>query len=324
MTITALSGPLVVFGTVMTSSAGTGLLGQDLEHNEDRSPSLFDLGVGLADPRVAYAYDPGGAPTALNMGFFGNVGLVDYVPATANTSAFVVNTASSGVTTFTLQAASSANGTFSTTIVAPETGKATGSLLCVDSTAAYLPFGSAQTIEIWNPAAGPGRNVTIKPSSNLDGGNFTVIGRDMYGYKITELVAAGSTNLTTKKTFKYVSSIVNCTTPTSTGILVGFGDTFGFPLAVSYTGFNAQVQLLATSFSSAVLVALSSANTTLASTAATQTSTTPDVRGTYASTTASNGTLRLQMLVTPSAATMVAITSTNVAPLFGGTQSSTV
>ena len=53
MTITALSGPIVSFGTTPTSSAGTGLLGADLEHNEQRAPNYSDLGDAISDPRAA-------------------------------------------------------------------------------------------------------------------------------------------------------------------------------------------------------------------------------------------------------------------------------
>jgi hypothetical protein len=325
MTITALSGPIIQFGVTLTSSSGDGITGSDMEHNSQRAPQVIDLGDAMLDPRQAYAYAPGGNVTARSLGFFNNVGTVDFVPITLNASAFVsASVVSTGVSTYTLNAASSAGGTFSTTIIAPETGKATGTLLAIDSTAAFLSFGTAGTVALWNPGAGTGRNITIKPSSNGDGGSFSVAGRDMYGYKMTETIAAGATSLVGKKAFKYISSITNTTTPTSTGVSIGFGDVYGFPLATPYTGFNAQVQVLATSFSSAVIVALSSANTILASTVATQTSTTPDVRGTYSSTTASNGTVRMQMVVTPSASAIAAITSTNVAPLFGGTQFSSV
>src|SRR5882724_1362198 len=325
MTITALSGPIVSFGTTPTSSAGTGLLGADLEHNEQRGPSYSDLGDAMLDPRVAYAYQPGAGVTAKSLGFFNNTGTVDFVPASINSSAFVINTASSGVSTFTLAAASSAGGTFSTTIIAPETGIATGTLICIDSTATVLSFGSTGTLGVWNPAAGACRNITIKPSSNLDGGSYSIAGRDIYGYKMTETIAGGSTSLAGKKAFKYVSSVTNTTTPTSTGILVGFGDIFGFPLAVPYIGLNATVFLTSSPFgSSAAVVALSSVVINLASTVAVQTSTTADVRGTYASSVASNAVSRLQMVVTPPAATIASITSTNVAPLFGATQFSSV
>lgn len=329
MTVTAYTGPIVQFGVTLTSTSGDGITGADAEHNEQRAPAVADLGDAMMDPRSAYAYQPGSGVTAKTFAIFNNVGMVDFVPTsiTNTASAFVpLTTVATGVSgAFTLSAASSANGTFSTTIVAPETGKASGTLLAIDSTAAFLSLGQQGTIALWNPGGGTGRNITINKSSNLDQGVYVVIGRDMYGYKMTEQITSSSSkNVAGVKAFKYISSIINTTTPTSTSVSIGFGDVYGFPLNVPYAGFNAQVQVLASAFSSAVMVALSSANTALASTAATQTSTTPDVRGTYASTTASNGTVRIQMMVTPSASAIAAITSTNVAPLFGGTQFSSV
>src|SRR5438045_4173979 len=91
MSITAYSGPVISFGTVPTSSAGTGLLGADLEHNSQRAPLVADLGTMLMDPRAAYAYQPGSGVTAKTFGFYGQAGKVDYVPtAITNTaSAFV-------------------------------------------------------------------------------------------------------------------------------------------------------------------------------------------------------------------------------------------
>jgi len=322
MTITAFSGPIVSFGITPTSSAGTGLLGADLEHNEQRGPMITDLGDSMMDPRAAYAYQPGSGVTARTLGFYNNTAMIDYVPAAINSSAFVVNTASSGVSTFTLAAASSAGGTFSTTIIAPETGNVTGTLIAIDSTAAVLTFGSAGTTAVWNPGAGTGRNITIKPSSNLDAGTYSVAGRDQYGFKMTENIAGGSTNLAGKKAFKYVSSVTNTTTPTSTGILVGFGDIFGYPLYTPYIGVNAMTMLTATASQAATFVTTTISPALLSSIAAI--STNADVRGTYASSTASNGTLRLQMIVTPTASAVAAITSTNIAPLFGATQFSSI
>ncbi len=332
MAITAFSGPVVQYGITPTSSAGTGLLGNDLEHNSQRAPMVADLGDAMLDPRVAYTYQPGSGVTAPTFAFFNNTGMVDYVPLTANASAFVTSSyTSSGMSTFTLVAASSAGGTYSTTIIAPETGRATGTLLAIDSTATVLPIGDDGTIHLWNPAGGTGRAVSITTSSSGDVGTFSIAGRDFYGYKLTETlgITDGTSNssgytITGRKAFKYISAIANASAPTSTSVSIGFSDRFGFPLAVAYAGFNADVQLLATAFSSAVIVALSSATTVLASTVATQTSTTPDVRGTYTSSTASNGTLRLQMQVTPTATAIATVTSTNVAPLFGRTQFSSV
>lgn len=331
MGITALSGPALFYGTVSTSSAGTGLLGQDMEHNEQRAPAFSDLGHAMLDPRVAYAYNPGAAVTDQVAGFYNDRGNVDYVPITASASALVAaSVVSTGVTTYTLTG-SSALGTYTTTIIAPETGKVSGTLLAIDSTAAFLSFGSAGTMTVWNPGAGTGRCVQIITSSSGDGGTFSIYGRDMYGYNMTETLAVsqGTTNssgytIKSQKAFKYISAITNTSTPTSTSVSIGLTDTFGFPLMVAYTGFGAQARLLVSKYSSAAAVAFSSANVVLASTVATQTSTTPDVRGTYASTTASDGTLRLQMIVVPTPANIAAVTSTNVSPLFGLTQYSSV
>ena len=334
MTITAFSGPVGQFGTVQTSSAGTGILGLDFEHNEQRGPMFSDLGDSMMDPRVAYSYQPGQGASRLFMNFYNNVATVDYVPLTINGSAILTSSyGSSGVTTFSIPSSLgvSSNGIITTTIIAPETGKVTGTLLAIDSTAAYLTFGSAASECMWNPAAGTGRCVSITTSSTTDAGVFTISGRDMYGYKMTETLALsqGTSNssgvtITSQKAFKYISSITNTTTPASTGVSIGFTDHYGMPLYVPYAGLNAQVGLNSSANNSAV-VPLSTTNfiLPLASTA-TATSTTADVRGIFESTTASNGVVRLQMLVTPTAVAAAGITSTNVAPFFGATQFSSV
>ena len=318
MSITALSGPFIQYGITLSSTSGDGITGQDLEHNPTRAPSMCDLGDAMLDPRSAYNYDPGGAQSPV--GFYSGFGVVDYVPVTVNTSALVSNTGSSGVSTFTLQSSVG----IATTIIAPETGKVTGTLIALDSTAIFLTMGVSPTQALlWNPGAGTGRNITIHPSSNLDGGTYSIAGRDMYGYKMTETIAGGSTSLAGKKAFKFISSITNCTTPTSTGISIGFGDLYGFPLKVPYAGLNVQVAVNSTNAVSAI-VPLSATNTVVASTVATQTSTTPDVRGTFSSTTASNGAERIQMQVTPCASAIAVVTATDVSALFGGTQFSSV
>lgn len=326
MSVTAYSGPVVQYGVTLTSTGGNGITGIDTEHNDQRAPIYHDLSHATLDPRQAYAYNPGSGVTNGFGGFFQGVGRVDYVPITANASAFVSNSVvSSGVTTYTLNAGSSSGGTYTTTIVAPETGKVSETLVAIDSTAAYLTFGSAGTARVWNPNCGPGRCVSITTSSSGDAGTFSIAGRDMYGYKMTETVALsqGASNssgftVTSQKAFKYVSSITNTTTPKSTGVSIGFSDLFGFPILVPYIGQNATIALSSNSFTTGA-ASPSSASVVLASTIATQTSTTPDVRGTYKSTTASNGTLRLQMSITMTASGAAAITSTNVAPWFGQT-----
>jgi hypothetical protein len=208
--------------------------------------------------------------------------------------------------------------------VAPETGQ-TVSVIAIDSTAATLPFGSAGTAALWNPAAGTGRALSIVPSSNLDAGPWTIIGRDMYGYKITETILSSQVTAT-QKTYKYVSSIIAATTITSTGVSIGLTDTYGFPMAVAYSGANVSVGMSSGAGGGAIVntIVLSTVNSLFASTAATQSSTTPDVRGTFTSSIASNGANRLQMIVTPGATAFATVGTTTIGPIFGATQFSSV
>lgn len=314
MGITAISGPHFVFGLTQGST------GQVQEYNEERGPSLYDLGVGLMDPRYNFNYKPGSAVGTRVFGFYNNEAVVDYVPMTLQTSAIAISSAqtlASG-TALTLTAASSAIGTYQTTIIAPETGAASETLLAIDSTAQYLTFGDADTVAVWNPAAGTGRRITLTTAGNSsnDGGSWSIVGRDMYGFKMIETISVSSQTMTTRKTFKYISSIVAATTIGSTGIGVGFNDTFGLPLLMNNSGLGLQIRLIPTA---SAQYSNSSGPVTQGSTA-TQTATSSDPRGTYASTTASNGTLRLQIVQAITPAMVSSITASDYSAMFGAAQ----
>lgn len=318
MGVTAVSGPQVVFGITTNST------GQVSEYNEERGPSLYDLGNGCMDPRYQFAYSPGAAVGQRIYGFFDNTAQVDFVPTTLQTSAIAVSSAQTLVagTAITLATASSALGTYQTTIIAPENGQATGNLIAIDSTAQYLAFGDGGTMALWNPAAGAGRCLTLTPAGNssLDGGSWSIAGRDIYGFKMTETISVSSQVMTSKKAYKYISSIVAATTIGSTGIGVGFNDTFGLPLLAKNTGLGLFIRLTPTA---SLQYANSSGPVTTGSTA-TQTATSSDPRGTYASTTASNGTLRLQITQAISPAMISSITASDYSGMFGATQFSSV
>ena len=318
MGITAVSGPQVAFGITTTST------GQVQDYNEERGPSLYDLGTAAMDPRYQFAYAPGSAVGTRVYGFYNNAAIVDYVPTTLQTSAIAVSsaTAPTAGTALTLASASSAVGTYATTIIAPETGTTSENLIAIDSTAQYLSFGQSGTIAIWNPAAGTGRQLTLTTAGNssLDGGSWSIAGRDMYGFKMTETISVSSQAMTTRKAFKYVSSVVAATTIGSTGIRIGFNDTFGLPLLATNTGYGLRIKLTPTA---SLQYANSSGPITTGSTA-TQAATSSDPRGTYASTTASNGTLRLQIVQEITPAMVNSISATDYSGMFGATQYSSV
>lgn len=326
MGITANSGPLLQYGVTTTGSTD-GLTGRDTEYNDQRAPMVADLGNAMMDPRAFYAYEPGGAVTNRTFAFYQGVGYVDYVPVAASSIAIVNDTGSSGDTEFTLVTASSALGTYSVDIIAPESGATLTSVLTFDSSDATKmvnAFGQTATINTWAPGWGAGRCIAVYTSSYSDT-PITVEGRDVYGYKISEKIDISSAASVTssyggigQKAFKYITGVYNSSVPTSTGIKVGTTERFGFPMYVPYYGMNVSVQVSSVATISNALVPLTSANAILAlASTATANSTNADVRGIYIS---SVSAYRLQMMVTPAASAVVAVSATDVSPIFGATQ----
>lgn len=328
MGINAVNGPNLTFGNAVKNSTD-GITGVNADYNGQRAPDVSDLAYAMMDPRAAFSYQPGNAVADPVYAFFNSAGSVDYVPTAASTIAIVANTASSGTSALTLQAASSARGTYATNTIAPESGATLTSILTLDSSAdslRYNSFGSDGTIRTWAPGWGAGRCIQVVTSSYTDTA-VTVSGRDVYGFKLTETIPVSSNGSITssyggigRKAFKYVTSVTNSSTPSSTGISVGTTDRFGVPLYTPYLGGAITVRVSSVATIQNAAVALTSANFTLASTAATQTSTTPDVRGVYISSLVSDGTVRLQIGITPSASGAAAMTTADLSPFFGATQ----
>lgn len=332
MGITAISGPHISYGL---SQASSGLV---TEYNEERAPDVSDLGYATLDPRPNFNYRPGSPVGTQIKGLYGGHGLVDYYPFTANASAISPSTGNAPVigTALTLTPLASF-GAIQTTIIAPETGLSV-SVIAIDSTAAVLTFGSGGTVATWNPAAGSGRVISVTTSSSVDVGSgvtYTVAGRDMYGFKMTETISASTQSSVGigKKAFKYISGVSPSTNAaiTSTGVKIGFVDTFGFPLNTGYFGLTSVV--ISTAPTVPNLTPLTSVNATVASTVATATSTTPDARGTYTSSIATAGTttsipagtaVRITISQNITATMASAITASDQTAMFGIAQYSSV
>jgi len=127
---------------------------------------------------------------------------------------------------------------------------------------------------------------TISTSRNL-----TVSGYDYYGQPMSEVIATGTTssavaNVAGKKAFYQISSIaISGALPVA--ITVGTTDVLGLPVRVFNVSYVASVK------SNNTLA--QDAGTFVAADTATATTTTGDVRGTYAPATASNGIVRTTM-----------------------------
>ena len=196
-----------------------------------------------------------------------------------NTGTTIVNQLTGpagGAGTYTVQGDDTAS---STTITAQATG----------TSALAQPFGllgQPSSVYLWNPQALIARAVSVTGSSSSTGGNITISGYDIYGVPMSEVIAApaGATTVNGKKAFKYISSVVPAFTDAH-NYSVGTTDIYGFPMRSDYFGD------VAINYASAAITA--NTGYVAAVTTSPATTTTGDVRGTYALQTAANASNRL-------------------------------
>lgn len=358
MTVTASTGPLIVFG----SAASTGT-----DNNPDKGPSLFFGGVGLLDQRAFEGYNPGQPSSTPTMGWLGvqAVQTVSYIPSTlaadniaasqtpvSGTAVALVPATGAGVTigaalinastgqsvtglrlidgltassatstiagnvftavgavssgAFTVGSVLSGTGvTANTKVVAFGTGNGGTGTYIVDTSQTVssttitgvagingiprVPFGDTGAVSMYNQACMLGRNVRITTATS-DVAVYTVLGYDAYGYPMSEAITAnGASTVSGKKAFKYIASVTPVGTVGAT-ITVGTGDVYGFPL---HSNSFADVTIIW----NAGLIVVSTGY--LAGVTLTATTTTGDVRGTYAVQSASDGSKRLVISQSP-------------------------
>lgn len=155
-----------------------------------------------------------------------------------------------------------------------------------------IPFGSAGTVQFWNPGDMISRAVSITSTTSQVVQTFTVNGLDVYGYPLTEVITTVGTSAATtlgKKAFKYISTVTPSITDGTGSYSVGTQDVVGFPLRSDNFQVGADFDL-SMMFNNASIAATTGYT---AAVLTTPTGATGDVRGTYALQTASSGTLRL-------------------------------
>lgn len=184
-----------------------------------------------------------------------------------------------------------------------------------------VPFGPSGTIQLYNPLCMLGRAVSITTAAT-DNTVYTVNGYDIYGYPMSESITAnGASTVAGKKAFKYISSITAPATGTrGATITVGTQDIFGFPLysggfqAIATTAGTENIQDVSVYWGTPPVVTTATTGY-VAGVNTTPSSTTGDVRGTYAVQSAADGTKRLIVYQTPNPAIMAGASG-----LFGLTQ----
>jgi hypothetical protein len=311
MALTNIAGPQVTYGITLSSS------GIDMEHNPDRGPSYADLGEGLLDPRQPFAFSPGQASSKPFYGWAGLFGgpVVDQSPSATSSNVIAATQVPVGGTALTLNAVTSNGFGAAVTINAYEGG--TVSIRPIDGAMTGLAFGVSGGPNLWNPTTAVARTLTVFGSSNGSSAEaWSVVGRDLYGQKMTELILGASNGQSSnvggigKKAWKYIASITPSTQNGAIGstlVTVGTNDVYGFPLRVDHPGY---VTAWAGPASSATLVTLSTGFHTLAVTSA-ATATTGDVRGTIATSgtgsVSNSSNWKIVMFISPSAQNLQAV-----------------
>lgn len=281
------------------------------------APSMDYLAAGIQDHRWVYNARGSSALLPGVLGWYGTASTVvaNYVPsaiATANIAALA--NAVSG-TPMTLVASTAAGITVLSTS-APATFYPTGRVVSAGVVIDGLPtlqmFGTGGNFStgFYNRTTYVGRAVSITGVSSGAGGNFLISGYDIYGYPMSQLltVGAGVNTVATKKTFKAIVSVVPQFSDAH-NYSVGTADVFGFGILANFFEstflyWNGSLITASTGFTVPDL-------TTPATT------TTGDVRGTYAVQSASDGTKRLTFKVSPTISLLVTNPTTG---LFGQPQ----
>lgn len=162
--------------------------------------------------------------------------------------------------------------------------------------ASRIQFGSAGTIQTWNPQALLGRAVSVTATTVGTSPVFTVSGYDIYGFPMSEaLTATASSTVSGKKAFKYITSVTPSAADSTNTYSIGTTNIIGLPIRSDNFGD------ILTNYSASLNPAVITANTGYTAAVTTlATTTTGDVRGTYAlQTAASTGANRLVVRQSP-------------------------
>src|SRR5260221_346660 len=187
-------------------------------------------------------------------------------------------------TAMTLVASTAAGITVGQSITRSDTGATVTGLRVIDGQSAAVAFGSSGGNNLWDPTKALARCLTFTSAGDDSAATALVRGYDIYWYPMTESVTlTNASAATSKKAFKYIASITPAGTLSGSNLSVGQSDTIGFPMRSDLQTY-AQIYFPDTTLISATT------GYTAAVTTDPATTTTGDVRGTYALQTASNNT----------------------------------
>lgn len=291
MSFQGFAGPILSWYRGRTQSGGAA------DNNPDGpAPDMSAFGYALMDIRDPFAFQPGQSGTRPFYGFLGagDVVLIDQAPAILATDTIAALQAPASGVPLTLASVPTTGLTIGASVVNALTGVTVTGIIAIDEAMGSVALGASASMNIWDPTKAISRAISLTSGANLSAINFLVSGYDLYGYPMSEVVVGPNANtVNSAKAFKYIASVVPDDTSVST-VSVGTADIFGLPLradAFAYVPIYWNNTLIT-----------ASTGFTAADTTDPATTSTNDVRGTYAVQTASDNTKRLQVFWRPKAA----------------------
>ena len=184
MSITAFSGPVIVFGQNPLVPN---------EYNPDLGSSLFYAGGGILDPRAVFTYLPGEAQAEPDFGWYGFSDIVTYlnVPYT-NAAAAIVASANPTSATLSLVTTNSATtGVYSSSVFTRSDTGVTDTVLALDAYTSITASASNGILTVTangNLPIGPGM-VLLSSSTTVTGGT---LGASSGVYIASQLTTTGT------------------------------------------------------------------------------------------------------------------------------------
>ena len=304
MARTALNAPAHRIAPRMPLGSGQGAPNQ--------APSLDFLGNGIQDSRLIWN-SANSSTGAQIVGWYGQgfIKTCSQVPSTISTTNIAAAQTVASGTPMTLTA-----GTGITAVAAggffclPSLNRIAAGALAIDGTPAYLSWGASDFTKVYSEAAGIARCVSITAAAGAAGGNFLVSGADWYGYPMSQLITSvANSTVNSAKAFKFITSVVPQFTDASFNYSVGTADIYGLALACSNF---ASILVYWNGILQTNTFGASGGTLTAAVTTSPATTTTGDVRGTWAVGTASNATKELDVFVY-----LTAVRANNASPAVG-------
>lgn len=277
---------LVVFGNPPVEGVASG------GYDNSVGPVCSYAGQSLLDSRSGY--QPGQSDTSpiyqwLNGGLYCTL---DQVPSAESAVNIAASQTPIAGTALTLVTTTGGGVTVGATAVNRITGASVNGLLALDGVPGIVSFVAnafnSQVMQAYDPTKALSRNLRITSVGNDSGATFKVVGYDLYGTPMTEIIAGANAGIASGvKAWKFIKSITPSGTLSGSAVTVGTGDVYGFPLRAD-SFFYQDIYWNG---------ALITANTgfTAAVTTSPATSITGDVRGTYAVQSASDGIKHLYM-----------------------------